>query len=240
MEEKFNEKKKSNVLGFILMFILGAAVGAGCLFGYNKFLVKDANVADDSKNQSTEKSEESKEEDSTSKSSVFTNLKDDNYVYNPSFGNANAISVTLSGEDAKKCSVTFNKDYINNGAYGSWGGKINTTKWSVSANIIFDIPVKDVIIGGKGQAASENDSILFLMQDGTVRYINIVGALKSPEFTTNYDKLPEAKVIEGLNGIDRFYDTSVYSTDPTVVGGHGETIALKTDGTFINIIDYLK
>ena len=240
MEEKFNEKKKSNVLGFILMFILGAAVGAGYLFGYNKFLVKDANVADDSKNQSTEKSEKSKEEDSTSKSSVFTNLKDDNYVYNPSFGNANAISVTLSGEDAKKCSVTFNKDYINNGAYGSWGGKINTTKWSVSANIIFDIPVKDVIIGGKGQAASENDSILFLMQDGTVRYINIVDALKSPEFTTNYDKLPEAKVIEGLNGIDRFYDTSVYSTDPTVVGGHGETIALKTDGTFINIIDYLK
>lgn len=240
MEENFNEKKKSNVLGFILMFILGIAVGAGCLFGYNKFLVKETNVADESKNQSTEKSEESKEEGSISKSSVFTNLKDDNYVYNPSFGNVNAISVVLSGEDTKKCSVTFNKDYINNGAYGSWGGKINTTKWNVSANVIFDIPVKDVIIGGKGQAASENDSILFLMQDGTVRYINIVDALKSPEFTTNYDKLPEAKAIEGLNGIDRFYDTSVYSTDPTVVGGHGETIALKTDGTFINIIDYLK
>lgn len=222
------------------MFILGIAVGAGCLFGYNKFLVKETNVADESKNQSTEKSEESKEEGSTSKSSVFTNLKDDNYVYNPSFGNGNAISVVLSGEDTKKCSVTFNKDYINNGAYGLWGGKINTTKWNVSANIIFDIPVKDVIIGGKGQAASENDSILFLMQDGTVRYINIVDALKSPEFTTNYDKLPETKVIEGLNGIDRFYGTSVYSTDPTVVGGHGETIALKTDGTFINIIDYLK
>ena len=60
MEDKFNEKKKSNVLGFILMFILGIAVGVGCLFGYNNLSVKETNAVVDSKNQSAEKSVESR------------------------------------------------------------------------------------------------------------------------------------------------------------------------------------
>lgn len=78
------------------------------------------------------------------------------------------------------------------------------------------------------------------MQDGTVRYINILNALKSTEFTANYDKLPEAVKIDDLSDIDRLYDTYFLSTDPYVVGGGHEAIALKKDGTIIKIMDYVK
>ena len=244
MDENYTEKKKSNVLKYALTFVAGTAIGVGGLFSYNTFLVKDTAVTDNTKGTAVEKSDSSDitsdDKSITKESKYFTSLKDSKYIYNPSFGSINSISIGLSGEDTKNCTISFNKDYINNGAYGSWGGKINTSKWSVSANVTFDVPVKEVTVGGRGQAASEQDCILFLMQDGTVRYINILNALKSAEFTANYDKLPEAVKIDALSDIDRFYSTSVYSTDPNVVGGHGETIALKNDGTFINIMDYVK
>lgn len=235
------EKKKSNALKYILVFILGLVVGIGGLFCYNTFFVKSSDISDDSKGVEIDKDESSSNEELTSsKNHVSYSLKEDGHYYNTTFGNSSFIAYTLSGEDMKKCTVKINKDTIAKGAYGSYGVAINSNQTVLTATINFDSPVKMVEHGGRGQAASKEDAMLFLMQDGTVRYLNIVEALTSPEFTASYDKLPEPKIIENLDNVEFIYAGNYVSMDPNEIGGHVDTLAVKYDGTLVHIMDYVK
>ena len=232
MEEKFNEKKKSNVLGFILIFILGAAVGAGCLFGYNKFLVKDANVADESKNQSTEKSEKSKEEDSTTKASTIDNFIVNGVTYNLTHSD-NWFSYVIDGSDFKKFTLNIKCDqfmkFFNNPGYGINFGN----KTSIPINMEFDKPLKYVGYHGFGQGYSGKECIFFLFQDGTLRYLVLDEVLKSNEFKNGYTTFPTPKVFEGVDNVDYLSDVYDVPSSQYDVGGAFETAAVKKDGTYV-------
>lgn len=221
------------------MFILGIAVGAGCLFGYNKFLTNDSIVED--KNTEDETVENGDDVPLKDKSQdIYSTIMDDKNYYNPSFGNGNDIIFTLNGSDTTKVSFSVNRENISKGSYVYYGVKINSTELYLKGDIILDQPVKSISFGGAGQSASDKDCYLFLMQDGTVRYLNIVDALTSTEFTAAYNALPQPKIIEGLNDIETIYGTIVVSKDPTVIAGHADTVAIKKDETMIKILDYIK
>lgn len=241
MDENLNEKKKSNVLKYALTFVAGTAIGVGGLFSYNTFIAKSPNLTTDCvsvKESSTKTEKESTSADTTKveKSSLYSTLKDDNYTYSPRFGDSRFISYNISGSDMKNCHIQATKEYLNT----AFGVKLNTTALYVGADVTFDVPVKQVIFGGKGQAVSKDDCVLFLLQDGTVRYLNFVQAFTSTEFSANYDKLPTPKVVDGVSDIDILYEVGAIDNNPNNVGGFGETIGVKKDGTIVHLMDLVK
>ena len=238
MDENYTEKKKSNVLKYALTFVAGTAIGVGGLFGYNTFIAKSPKLVNNcaTVDETTIKKDDNSTDKTDNNTNYYNTLTDSTYTYNPYFGDTRSIYYTISGKDMKSCSIVVNKSYVAT----SYNVKINSNSMTIGASVTFDVPIKQVIFGGKGQAVSNDDCVLFLLQDGTVRYLNFVQAFTSPEFTANYDKLPEPKVVSGVSDVDVLYQTSVYNNDPNYVGGHGETIAIKKDGSIINIMDLIK
>lgn len=92
--------------------------------------------------------------------------------------------------------------------------------------ISFDQEVQEVLIGGFGQSNS-NDTMLFLMKDGTVEYIPIRKAYTStqPEKVTSYGK------IANVDGIVKFYQVSA--------GQYVTVLAQKADGSFYDLNESL-
>ncbi len=91
----------------------------------------------------------------------------------------------------------------------------------------FEQEVSDVMIGGFGQDASQ-DTMLFLMEDGTIEYLPIAKAYKadSPDnIKTTYGTIPEVK------DVIKLYQVSA--------GNYVTVLAQKADGSFYDLNESL-
>ena len=97
----------------------------------------------------------------------------------------------------------------------------------------FSNEIIDVCVVRLGQGIG-NETILFLMEDGTVEYIPIYRALKNKEY----------KSYGELNGLDSIVDVSkgsaVLNNNSEYVGGHITVFAIKEDGSFYDLYEILE
>ena len=233
MDKKIKNRIKLNIiLKYILVFILGSFLGVILMFGLNKLFIN--NVCN-----SNNESSANKTPNVSYKLNDYSsyNLKEDDHYYYVTYGSSDYISYTLFGDEMKSCTVKLNTERMNF-LYRYWGVNLNSSEKYISIDIKFNIPVRSIINGGRGQSVGEDDAMLFLMQDGTVRYLNIVDALTSSEFTANYNSLPTPKTIEGLDHVIAIYTGSYRYLSPGVTGGAVETVAVRDDGIIIKVLDY--
>lgn len=215
------EKKKSFVGVGIALFALGAALGAGCYFGYDNYLAKDEK-AENSGSTSTEITEKKDNNTVSSKDLVATKYEKDGYYYSPhTYGSM--FSYTIDGSDLKHIQINYSQEYVNMNykPYGVTVDKNGTLEKT------FDKPVLDIISAGFGQAAGPDDAFAVLFQDGTVSYLKVVDAFNSAE--AKEGKLPDFKVMSGFENVLQIKQVNIWAPKST---GSGGCIALFNDGTF--------
>lgn len=224
-----NEKKpkKKNPIVTILLMILCLGIGVGGTYYY--FEVYNQKDNTETTKKETEEKKEEKEETNSKKeettigfdASKCINNKTNNYTLSDS---SSFISVKL-GQDQKSVNLKIN--------WNSYGPQVGITD---SSNDIgeyaitnFSKKIVDVFIGEFGQAAGE-ETILYLMEDGTVEYTPIVKAKKSNNFAS-------FGILNGVDNIVKFYSTSA-----SVPNGSGyiTVIAQKADGTFYDLSTIIK
>ena len=85
----------------------------------------------------------------------------------------------------------------------------------------FSQPITDIHIGGIGQMIG-NESIFYLMEDGTVEKTDIKAAAEAGDFTSHTK-------VDGLEKIVKFYDVDAWPSNGNV-GGYGTSAAQDIDG----------
>ena len=133
--------------------------------------------------------------------------------------------------DKKKATVTLSACTINLTYNLGWvtanENACDVREKEHRGDITFDQEVSEFMFGGFGQEAS-NETMLFLMKDGTVEYIPIAKAYKakSPEeIKSTYGTIPEVK------NIIKLYQVSA--------GSYVTVLAQKADGSFYDLNESL-
>ena len=104
---------------------------------------------------------------------------------------------------------------------------INISNSSYTVN--FNKKIVDIYVDGYGQSIGY-ETILFLMEDGTVEYIPFYYACNNDSFKTIK--------LDGVDNIIKFLSASASPVEPG--GGYHTILAQKQDGTFYDISLMLK
>ncbi len=219
-----NKKSKTGLhifIGTLLgILICGGVVFATYSLGYLTFSSQEDN------NDITEK-EATKDDNNTNHEDFINNLGfEESKITNKDSNNyklSREFDGIVASLDESKTIVTI-RFYSNiTGGFDMYlpegydDDYFNTTK-----EIHFSKQLKDIYIGGFGTDFS-NDTILFLMEDGTVEYLPIRNNLQyNPDNLKSYGALPE------LTDIVIFYDSNKEETGSTV-------LAQKSDGTIYDL-----
>ncbi len=132
------------------------------------------------------------------------------YGLNCNYTNDKEVTISLDMKD-------FNMYFPN------ISSETGTKEWKVN----FSKKVVDIVAGGFGQAAG-NETIFFIMEDGTVEYMPLATAVKNNSIKS-YGKL------EGVNDIISIKTVSAGAPNG---GGWVTTIAFNKDGKFYDL-DYV-
>ena len=220
-----NKKSKTGLhifVGILLgIIICGGVVFATYSLGYLTFGTQEEN------SDVTEEDNTIEDNDTTNHEDFINNLGFDQSKITNNDSNNYTLSRVFDGIvaslDESKTIVTI-RFYSNiTGGFDMYlpdgydDEYFNTTK-----KIHFSKQLKDIYIGGFGTDFS-NDTILFLMEDGTVEYLPIRNNLQyNPDNLKSYGALPE------LTDIVIFYDSNKEETGSTV-------LAQKSDGTIYDL-----
>ncbi len=235
-------KKSSSNKKFIALLVVLVVVILGLVFYivYDKGIIsfqassdvsekKEKNRKDTKKDVTSSRSDESADEQEQSESFSSRLLKFDSSkcINNPS-GNytialygSNLAGINASLDNTKR-NVTFSYNiYRVSQTYPlGWVSSIENVMME-SYPISFSQEVEDIFFGGLGQSAS-GDTMLFLMEDGSVEYIPIVNVFKTnAKSPKSYGKLPDV-----LNVV-KFYTANT--------NGGVTILAQKADGTFYDL-----
>lgn len=235
MEVKYKNGKGLVVAVVILVILLVCTIGTTIHFYLksNGKTGKETVVADKAdKNLNIDKGDD--------------NLNTEDVVVKNGFDNSKSLnttgkSYTLMGSYAdrginlsfdttkKKMSVNLSACKFNS-AYGlGWvtaSGEFCADAYENRGEVTFAQEVSDFMIGGFGQSAV-NDTMLFLMQDGTIEYIPIRKAYSSnaPENVKSYG------AISGIGAVIKLYQVSA--------GSYVTVLAQKADGSFYDLNESL-
>ena len=237
MEENFIEKKKkSNPLLYILVLIIGIAIGVGGFFGYTKVFVKSGDITNCvTKDNVVDKSDDKVNADSNSSFSLnnaFSNSLEYGDDYLDSQFAGRTFHAVLNGSDLKKANIFFNTNDI--GGYLT-SQRINiSVKGDLSGSVILPKPIVYIIPDGNVEFGGAGYASYFLLNDGTVYALDVINALKSVDFNTGVVALPEPKLIEGLDDVVSIKKVNIY---PKVGGGQGISgvgcVAIKSNGSVV-------
>ena len=250
------ENKKSGLITGMIIGFLIAAIAGGAVY----FLMDSKDKKNDDKKQSSEtKKDESKKKEETKDlsdvtfdlnnfdSSKIINKKNDTIIYinNDNSRVYEALSKLEYNNELSNYAIWTKYDYNKNTAtiLVNWEELKSFNNESAKAYEYtvsnFEGKIRKVYVGGWGQAIG-NETIFYLMKDGTVEYTsidsNVVNeALKDPD---NFSLKSSGKV-DGVEDIVMIARIGVGSTE-TPVGGYGTTIAIKADGSFYDLYEILK
>ena len=149
---------------------------------------------------------------------VFSGMRanDPSYCIDVSVGrNRNAWNLTY---DYMTCNETFGS-YLNE----------QLSKQTKIINGTFNRKVEQVYIGNEGQGSPKNETILFLMEDGTVEYIPVLeGVLNNNGEVKSYGK------IKNVENIQRIMEIDVFPAGAQM-GGYITTALIRTDGSYYTL-----
>lgn len=134
--------------------------------------------------------------------SKIVNTSADNYTLTvPSHALGTNVSLDSS---QMKVTVSFNYYLVNTNYNLGWVTSLDSTTYEMR-DINFTKKVVDIFFGGIGQDAS-GDTILFLMEDGTVEYLPLKKA-----YATNNESLNSYGSLPGISNIVKFYSANANS-----------------------------
>lgn len=142
---------------------------------------------------------------------------------------ADGINISLD-DTQMKATVSVNRNLVNQSYALGW---VTATEDYVYEphEISFDQKVVDIFFGGIGQGSS-GDTILFLMEDGSVQYIPVRTAL-----STNLDNLNSYGALPSLSNIVKFYEANSYIR---LGGGSNTILAQDKDGNIYDLSSILR
>ena len=198
-----NQKSKnSNLLGVIIGILVGVLLvcGAGFALYSQGIIIFDSNNV---------RGEDNKELDGENQQ--LNQEKNINYILNfndvvnsseknysltvPSHGDGTNVSLDVS---QTKVTVSLSHGLVNQ-TYGlGWVTGINDHTYEPH-EIVFNQKVVDIYFSGFGQS-SYGDTILFLMEDGTVQYLPLRKA-----YATDHENLKSYGTLSGVSNIVKFY-----------------------------------
>lgn len=110
----------------------------------------------------------------------------------------------------------------------NWASQRNDV---VTNTIKFDKKITDIYFGGFGQTA-DGDTLFILLDDGTVEYIPLVHMFNNAqEHAVSYGKVP------GATDVVKFVSAQVSGEKAS---GYVTTLAIRSDGSFYDMLDALK
>ncbi len=124
----------------------------------------------------------------------------------------------------KNAEIHINKSIVEN----NFG--ISTNNIQDNYNIVLEKEVADIHIGGIGQDAL-GTYIIFLLEDGTVNYIEAYKALQSNNFTP--------QVANGITEVINFKDVNA-NIKGNGTGWYASILAMKKDGTFYDLSNIIQ
>lgn len=223
---------KNVLIGILVICVIALSIVTGNLYG--KVQSKESqlaaqeekikemetqNVTSDNENE-TEKQNTTSDKMNVKFDEDKMKLKAEDVVYESiNYYTNYGITIALSENNQ----VTINTDPHNEN-YQSIFPK--TTKTSIYEEITgFSGNVVEVREMAWGQALMDEPKILFLMEDGSVEYVDLVKMLKNKDYTSSGK-------IEELSDIVRFEGVSVgmLDDDGTRAGGYMSTLAIDKDG----------
>lgn len=224
------EKKKSRTWVHVLVgFLLGVVLlGGGCYFLYSQNYLSFGKKSIVQKDQSKDEKQETTSKVSNVElihfdASKCLNSNADSYtltIPTHSLG----INVSLDSTQ-KKVTVSVNRHLVNV-AYGLNWETSSQNYEEESHEVVFEQKVDDIFFGGIGQDGS-HDTLLFLMEDGSLEYLPVRKSLEE-----NHEQLKSYGKLSGVSQIVKLYAANA-SRNPV---GSGVTIlAQKTDGTFYDL-----
>ncbi len=219
------ENKKSRTglhifLGLILgIIICGGVLASSYFLGYLTFDTLDS-VEEDIVSEETEVDEATL--DSTTDNLGFdltkiTNALENTYVLSRSY---DGITATL--DDTKTVVTIGFYSNITEGFALYLPDGYDEEYFNTTKEIQFTKQLKDIYIGGFGEDLS-NDTILFLMEDGTIEYLPIRNNLQ-----TDPDNLKSYGTLSDLTDIVLFYSATKNGSGTTI-------LAQASDGTIYDL-----
>ena len=229
------EKKKSRTWVHVLVgFLLGVVLlGGVCYFLYSQNYLSFGNNSVAEQNQSKDKEIENSSKVSMMKlihfdASKCQNSNADSYTLTIP---THSLGTNVSLDSAqKKVTVSVNRHLVNV-AYGLNWETSSQNYEELLHEITFEQKVDEIFFSGIGQDGSY-DTILFLMEDGSLEYLPVRKSLEE-----NYEQLKSYGKLSGVSQIVKLYAANA-NRNPV---GSGITIlAQKTDGTFYDLSTILQ
>lgn len=220
MEEVKKKKKKSWILVTILVIVLlVAATLGGYLAGASRIandVVKQRNENEEVEKNTSLFYDENKIENKQ-EGQVFGRLSASGFI--------NGVSYEIS-ENKKVVYATLNWAVIGIDYFGESFPVNRTTADVDKISINFDKDVVEIYAAGFGQDTT-GAAIIFLLEDGTAKYVNEYEAVRSQD----YKNIKNIK----LKNIVKFYGTGVTGDH----FGHYTTVAQTKDGKLYDLDEYV-
>lgn len=239
-ESKITKKGSNKKFIFVVIFLVLVVLGLISYIVYDKGIVQfressdvleksEKNSKSSKKDTTSSRNDVEENEQKSSESSSFRLLKFDSSkcINNPSgnytisvFGD-NLASIGATVDNTKRTvSFSYNIYRVSQTYPLGWVSSIENIT-TENFPISFAQEVEDVFFGALGQS-STGDTMLFLMEDGSVEYIPIMKVLStSPKSPHSYGKLPD------VSGVVKFYTANT--------AGGVTILAQKADGTFYDL-----
>lgn len=152
------------------------------------------------------------------------NNPDESYTLALYMNATKGINISLDST-RKSVSFSFNAHHISQNYSLGWVTSFEDYSMQVQT-ISFAEKISDIYLGGFGQSVT-GDTLLILMNDGTVEYIPLKKAFAKDAYHLNsYGKLPN------VEGVVKFYTANVT--------GGVTTLAQKADGSFYDLSTILQ
>lgn len=228
-----NQKKKNHIFlyGIIGVFI-GIVLSCGIfyvLYSQEILIFESAKVqSKDSKNKISDQ--------------TTSEIEKNNYIFDSSkVVNASAEGYTLtvpshaSGTniylDSSQTKVTVSiNHYLISQNYGLGWVTSNDDYTYEPHEIVFEQKVVDIFFDGIGQDAS-GDTLLFLLEDGTVQYLPLKKA-----YSTDHENLKSYGTLSGISNIVKFYSANSLSQ----MGSSVTILAQDEDGNLYDLATLLQ
>lgn len=234
MEEQIKveqPKKRNSGLAIITVFLLllSIAMGGFIYLNKDKIFVKQTK-------ETTEKEDSNTQKETCPE--INYDLKTDeesDYGFSDGFG---GLFVYISS-NRKEVRISANSNKLSE-AFGLGWEKTNEDDYAYSPidTKTFKKKVSQLLIDGIGQDTGASETILYLMEDGTVEYTPIY-----KELTTNWNQTDKTKKFNSYGKLEGI--TDIISLIPANVpgkptGGYHTILARKADGTVINLQEAFK
>ena len=193
-----------------------------------------ANVSEEGKN---DEQEENKQDDiKTILDKLYPISDDSKYVKNflseyngiEAYINGEEVNIILRSEASEHFSGLISNSYFEGGT-------------SIRANVNSKKEIKTLLVGYyldvlSSEFMQDVPYIFFLMEDGTVEYIDIKILLKNGYFTNPATTVRTRGSVKGLSNIVKLEQVNLANEEE----GYSTAVAIDKDGKIYNIFDYIK